>query len=149
MGVSGIKRNHFSNTTRPTTPWDEDAGVRAVVGPWQDLTVWGEGSATLMLSVRVNSGKSSRVGGCLSQQCALKNPGFLVLLIQARTSRHLVTHGCLSVLTRTQREGLPTPAPGKKKKASQREYSGKTEQNIFACCFGHKCQGFPRSAFFI
>lgn len=130
MGVSGIKRNHFSNTTRPTTPWDEDAGVRAVVGPWQDLTVWGEGSAALMLSVRVNSGKSSRVGGCLSQQCALKNPGFLVLLIQARTSRHLVTHGCLSVLTRTQREGLPTPAPGKKKRP-RKESTAVKQNKIF------------------
>lgn len=125
MGVSGIKRNHFSNTTRPTTPWDEDAGVRAVVWPWQDLTVWGEGSAALMLSVRVNSGKSSRVGGSLSQQCALKNPGFLVLLIQARTSRHLVTRGCLSILTRT-----PHPRP-RKKKRPRNEITAVRQNKIF------------------
>lgn len=49
------------------------------------------------------------------------------MIIQARTLCHLVTHGCLSILTRKQREG--------QKKVLKRDYNGKIEQNIFACCF--------------
>lgn len=32
-------------------------------------------------------------------------PWIFIMIIQARTSCYLVTHGCLSILTRTQREG--------------------------------------------
>lgn len=34
----------------------------------------------------------------------------------------------------------------KKKKKSLRDYNGKIEQNIFACCFVDKCQVFPQTA---
>lgn len=66
-------------------------------------------------------------------------PWISIVIIQARTSCYLVTHGCLSILSRTQREGQG-------KNISKRYDNGKIEQNIFARCFVHKYQVLPQTA---
>lgn len=92
---------------------------------------WGKSTTSLTLLARANSEKSNLVGGSLSQCCALKYPGVLVLLIQARTSCHSVTHGRLSILTRTQREGLPHPPAKKKKRKPLKEITAVKQNKIF------------------
>lgn len=67
-------------------------------------------------------------------------PWIFIMIIQARTSCYLVTHGCLSILTRTQREGQG------KKNLRERDDNGKTGQNIFACCVVPKYQVCPHTA---
>lgn len=66
-------------------------------------------------------------------------PWISIVIIQARTSCYLVTHGCLSILSRIQREGQG-------KNISKRYDNGKIEQNIFARCFVHKYQVLPQTA---
>lgn len=43
MGVSvTLIKETFLVTTPITTPWDEDASIRAKVRTWEDLTIWGK-----------------------------------------------------------------------------------------------------------
>lgn len=85
--------------------WHKDASVRAQAGASADLTVWykktpPQGCCQSMLIRRIQS------SGWFSESImCFEIPWIFIMIIQARTSCYLVTHGCLSILTRTQREG--------------------------------------------
>lgn len=56
-------------------------------------------------------------------------PWIFIMIIQARTSCYLVTHGCLSILTRTQREGQEK----KIRERERRQWENRTKYFCLLC----------------